>query len=94
MLLGFVAYGLSIFLYVRAQNALGAAKTSAYYAAAPFAGALLSVVLLREQPSRTYPAAFAVMAAGTALAAADTQGDAHSRGRSRGRRTKAKQGKR
>ena len=94
MLLGFVAYGLSIFLYVRAQSTLGAAKTSAYYAVAPFAGALLSVVLLREQLSGMYPAAFAVMAAGTALAAADTLGDAHSRGRSRGRRTKAKQGKR
>ena len=31
MLLGFVAYGLSIFLYIRAQRDLGAAKTSAYY---------------------------------------------------------------
>ena len=30
LILGFVAYGLSIFTYVRAQNALGAAKTSAY----------------------------------------------------------------
>ncbi len=38
LLLGFVAYGLSIFLYVRAQNSLGAAKTSAYYAIAPFVG--------------------------------------------------------
>ena len=38
LLLGFVAYGLSIFCYVRAQNALGAAKTSAYYAVAPFIG--------------------------------------------------------
>ncbi len=36
--LGFVAYGLSIFLYVKAQNGLGAAKTSAYYAVAPFVG--------------------------------------------------------
>ena len=38
MMLGFVAYGLSIFFYVRVQNTLGAAKTSAYYAAAPFVG--------------------------------------------------------
>ena len=29
MLLGFVAYGLSIFMYVRAQNVLGDAKTRA-----------------------------------------------------------------
>ena len=32
-----------IFLYVRAQNTLGAAKTSAYYAVAPFVGAFLSL---------------------------------------------------
>ena len=30
MLLGFVAYGLSIFLYIRAQRDLGAAKTSSF----------------------------------------------------------------
>lgn len=30
LLLGFVAYGLSIFTYIRAQKTLGAAKTSAY----------------------------------------------------------------
>lgn len=38
MLLGFVAYGLSIFMYVRAQNVLGASKTSACYAIAPLQG--------------------------------------------------------
>ena len=42
--LGFVAYGLSIFMYVRAQNVLGAAKTSAYYAVNPLIGALLAFV--------------------------------------------------
>lgn len=35
MALGFVAYGLSIFMYIRAQRDLGAAKTSAYYSVAP-----------------------------------------------------------
>lgn len=38
MLLGFVAYGLSIFMYMRAQNVLGAVKTSACYAIAPLQG--------------------------------------------------------
>ena len=70
--LGFVAYGLSIFLYVRAQSVLGAAKTSAYYAVAPFVGAFLSFVLLRESLSWLYAAALAVMIAGTALAVMDT----------------------
>lgn len=72
LLLGFVAYGLSIFLYVRAQNTLGAAKTSAYYAVAPFVGVLLSFVLLREKLSAMFPVAFAIMAAGSFLAAKDT----------------------
>lgn len=72
LLLGFVAYGLSIFLYVRAQNVLGAAKTSAYYAVAPFVGALLSYVFLREDLSWMYLAALIVMVAGTILVVRDT----------------------
>ena len=35
LVLGFVAYGLSIFAYIKAQKTLGAAKTSAFYAVAP-----------------------------------------------------------
>ncbi len=77
LLLGFVAYGLSIFLYVRAQSVLGAAKTSAYYAAAPFVGAFLSFVFLKEKLSWTYAAALAVMIAGSVLVVADTLIRAH-----------------
>ena len=72
LLLGFVAYGLSIFLYVRAQNTLGAAKTSAYYAVAPFAGAFLSFAFLREQLSWMYILALSVMIAGSVLVVVDT----------------------
>ena len=49
LLLGFVAYGLSIFFYIRAQGIIGAAKTSAYYAVAPFIGTFLSFVIFKEQ---------------------------------------------
>ena len=70
--LGFVAYGLSIFTYIRAQNIIGAAKTSAFYASAPFIGAFLAFIFLREKISWTYAAGAAVMAAGTAVAAIDT----------------------
>lgn len=72
LLLGFVAYGLSIFLYVRAQNVLGAAKTSAYYAVAPFVGALLSFLFLREKLTWMYLAALAVMIAGSCFVVIDT----------------------
>lgn len=76
--LGFVAYGLSIFTYVRAQRDLGAAKTSAYYAIAPFAGAFLSFAFLGETLSPLYLAALAVMVAGTAFAVYDTLFHSHS----------------
>ena len=78
LVLGFVAYGLSIFLYVRAQKTLGAAKTSAYYAAAPFIGSVMSFVILREKLSGTYILALAVMLAGSALAVIDTLRQRHS----------------
>ena len=71
-LLGFVAYGLSIFLYVKAQKDLGAAKTSAYYAVAPFVGAYFSFALLGEPLTGRYVLALVVMVAGTTLVVADT----------------------
>lgn len=72
MLLGFVAYGMSIFLYIRAQRDLGAAKTSAYYAVAPFVGAFLSFVILGEKLTGIYFAALIIMIAGTAFVVKDT----------------------
>ena len=72
LMLGFVAYGLSIFLYVRAQKDLGAAKTSAYYAIAPFIGALLSLVIIGEAISRLYVLALLIMLAGSAISVIDT----------------------
>lgn len=77
LILGFVAYGLSIFTYVRAQNALGAAKTSAYYAAAPFIGVLLSVIFLREQLTAMFLIAMLVMIVGTALIVYETLVHSH-----------------
>lgn len=77
MVLGFVAYGLSIFTYIRAQKTLGAAKTSAYYAAAPFLGAFLSFALLREKLSAGYLLALFIMVIGTILVVYDTLVHSH-----------------
>ena len=68
---GFVAYGLSIFLYVYAQRLLGAARTSAYYAVAPFIGAFLSLLIFRQLPDYMFFIALAVMAAGAWLCSQD-----------------------
>ena len=67
LLLGFVAYGLSIYFYVYAQRDLGAAKTSAYYAVAPFIGVLLSFIIFREIPGFMFFVALVIMAIGTWL---------------------------
>ena len=67
-----MAYGLSIFFYIYAQRYLGAAKTSAYYALAPFIGTGLSLVIFRDIPDLSFFAALLIMIAGTYFAATDT----------------------
>lgn len=69
---GCVAYGLSIFVYVYAQRILGAARTSAYYAIAPFIGVALSLVVFRDMPKYTFFVALGLMAAGAWLCSSDS----------------------
>lgn len=78
LLLGFVAYGLSIFTYIRAQKYLGAAKTSAFYAIAPFIGVLFSILLLDEKITLQNTIAFLVMIIGTTFVVYDTLDRTHS----------------
>lgn len=72
LLLGFVAYGLSINFYIMAQKHLGAAKTSAYYSVAPFLGVAFSMVLLGERPGLQFWIAAVIMIAATVLMVKDT----------------------
>jgi drug/metabolite transporter (DMT)-like permease len=73
LLLGFVSYGMSLFFYISAQRHLGALRTSAYYATAPFAGALFSFILLRESISWAFVVACLLMALGTYFAIKENQ---------------------
>lgn len=68
---GLIAYGLSIYFYVRAQRLLGATRTSAYYAIAPFIGTLLSLAIFKELPHYTYFIALALMVLSTIICSAD-----------------------
>ena len=72
MLLGFVAYGLSIFLYIRAQRELGAAKTSAYYAIAPFIGTFLSFAVDKDRLTKVYFIGLIFMIIGSVIVVYDT----------------------
>ncbi len=71
-LLGFVAYGLSINFYIKAQKELGAAKTSAYYSVAPFLGVIFGVLMLQERPGVQFYLGLAVMIVATVLMVKDT----------------------
>lgn len=71
LILGFMAYGLSIFLYVYAQRELGASRTSAYYAFAPFMGTGISLVIFGEVPTVTFIIALSIMLLGAYMAYSD-----------------------
>lgn len=45
LVLGFVAYGVSLMLFVIGLRHLGAARTGAYFSIAPFIGALLALIM-------------------------------------------------
>lgn len=67
LLLGFVAYGMSLFFYISAQRHLGATRTSAYYSTAPFVGAVFSFFILGETLTLYFVIAFTVMVIATLL---------------------------
>lgn len=71
LILGFLAFGLSIFFYVYAQRTLGAAKTSVYYAIAPFIGVFFSLLIFRQWPTPLFWVALLVMIVGAYFTATD-----------------------
>lgn len=66
-ILGFVSYGVSLVLFVTALRDLGTARTGAYFSTAPFAGAVLSVLMLGESVTWQLVAAALLMGIGVWL---------------------------
>jgi drug/metabolite transporter (DMT)-like permease len=77
LVLGVFAYGVSILLFFRALRGLGAARVAAYFATAPFAGALTAVVVLHDRLRGLDLAAMGLMAAGLALLLHETHDHVH-----------------
>lgn len=67
ILLGAVSYGLSIVLYILAMRAMGAVKACSFFSTSPFAGAGLSILLLRESMDLWFVLALLLMAFGVRL---------------------------
>ncbi|HET9729974.1 MAG TPA: DMT family transporter [Acidimicrobiia bacterium] len=64
---GFLGYGLSLVLFVLALRHLGASRTGAYFAVAPFFGGLLAFLLLGDAPTVRVGVAGTLMAFGVWL---------------------------
>jgi len=77
LVLGGLAYGASVLLDAFALRLLGAAREAAFFATAPFAGALLSVPVLGERLGAAQLAAGAVMLVGVAVLVRERHGHEH-----------------
>jgi drug/metabolite transporter (DMT)-like permease len=77
LLLGWLAYGVSLVLYIVALRHLGSARAAAHFSTAPFIGAALSISLLGEPVGAGFVAAFLLMLAATWLALTEWHGHAH-----------------
>ena len=77
LVLGFLSYGLSLTLFVIALRHLGTARTAAYFSTAPFAGAALALMLLREPLTWPFAVAAALMAAGVWLHVSERHAHRH-----------------
>lgn len=76
MLVGFLSYGVSVALFVTGLRHLGTARTGAYFAIAPFFGAVLAV-LMGDAPSWPLLLAGLLMALGTWLHLTEHHAHAH-----------------
>jgi drug/metabolite transporter (DMT)-like permease len=77
MSVGSLCYGVSIALFVLAMRNLGAARTGTLFATAPFVGAALSFILLREQPSSLFFVSLPLMILGVTLMLSESHAHTH-----------------
>jgi drug/metabolite transporter (DMT)-like permease len=66
-LVGIAGYGLSLVFFVIALRHLGTARTGAYFSVAPFVGAAVALLFLREAPTSMFWIAAMLMAVGVWL---------------------------
>ncbi|MES2126170.1 MAG: DMT family transporter [Pseudomonadota bacterium] len=76
-LVGFGGYGLSLVLFVLALRHLGTARTGAYFSAAPFVGAALSLAVFGAMPGPVFWIAAALMAGGIWLHVTESHAHEH-----------------
>jgi drug/metabolite transporter (DMT)-like permease len=75
--LGFLSYGLSLTLFVLALRYIGTARTGAYFSTAPFVGASLSILILRDSITICFIGAAVLMLLGIWLHLTERHGHEH-----------------
>lgn len=76
-LIGFTCFGISSYCFILSLRGLGAARTGAYFGAAPFFGVVASLVVFREMPTLQFLWAFPLMVAGAYLIASEVHVHSH-----------------
>jgi drug/metabolite transporter (DMT)-like permease len=74
---GAVCYGVSLVLYIRGAQQLGASRSQILFSTAPFAGVAVAVILLGDELNSLFIVAGALMAAGIALLHREHHGHRH-----------------
>jgi len=80
LLLGFLSYGVSLALLIRAMRGLGAARAGAFFGIYPFMGALFSFLWLGESAGWKFGAVFCLMGAAAALLLGEKHAHVHYHG--------------
>lgn len=74
---GLCGYGFSLVLFVLALRHLGTARAGAYFSAAPFAGAMIAMVMFGERPGIAFWTAALLMGIGLWLHLTESHSHAH-----------------
>ena len=77
MVLGFLCYGVSMVLFIRALRDLGAARTGAYYCTAPFIGTVFSFLIFGVYLDLQLVIAFSLMVLGALVLATERHTHQH-----------------
>ena len=77
LLLGALSYGISLVLFIKSLKRLGSSRTGAFFSMGPFIGALVSLILFRNQTGWLMLPAFLLMAAGIWLIVGERHAHPH-----------------
>jgi drug/metabolite transporter (DMT)-like permease len=77
LILGAFSYGISLVLFIQALKGLGSSRTGTFFSMGPFIGALVSLLIFRNQTHWLMIPAFLFMALGVWLIVAERHSHAH-----------------